>query len=122
MPARKYDEDTATRAAEMVEAGHPVREIARRLDMTVSSVDYHALRLGAYSPRPPAITSRPAEYTRNGYTVRPFSEDEDARLLAMEADGLTVAEIAARLGRKKNSTLNRLRLLARREARMEALL
>lgn len=52
--------------------------------------------------------------------MRAFTPDEDARLLAMEAEGVKRSVMARRLGRKPNSVRGRLMVLARHEARREA--
>ncbi len=57
---------------------------------------------------------------RNGHPVRRYSAEDDAKLLAMEAEGKRIAEMARALGRQSNSVRARLMTLARHEARAEA--
>jgi hypothetical protein len=51
--------------------------------------------------------------------MRGFTDQEDRRLLELEAQGLTYTQMAQRLGRKQNSIRGRLYTLARREERVE---
>ena len=123
MPARKYSDTLLNEAAQLREAGLSLAAIGTRLNIHRSAVQYHCLRLGADSPdaackAPPA--SPPMEYSRNGHVVRRFTEEEDARLLRLEAEGLGIKEIARRLSRRPNSITARLVTLARHEARREA--
>lgn len=50
---------------------------------------------------------------------RSFTPDEDARLLAQEATGARICEMARALGRGSNSVIGRLATLARIQARAE---
>ena len=52
---------------------------------------------------------------RNGAVQRLFTATDDARLLELEAQGLTMSEIARRAGRAYTSTRIRLMTLALRE-------
>ncbi len=122
MARRKYTEAQAELAAELREKGLSIGDISSRVGMTEQSVQYHCLRLGADLPpekrRDRSVRQR-QEYTRNGYTVRRFTPEEDQRLLDLEASGAPVREIARQLGRPRNSTQNRLMTLAQKQARAE---
>ena len=110
-------------AAQLGEAGLPVREIAGRLDMHPSAVSWHCLRLGADSPRDlckPPDPVRTQRYMRSGHVVRRFTPEEDEQLLHLEAEGLSAGDIAQHLNRRRNSIVGRLMTLARQETRNEA--
>ena len=123
MPARKYPAALVDEATRLRETGLSFAQIGRRLGMPRSVIEFHCLRLGADSPdtalRPPPRLALP-EYSRNGHVVRHFTAEEDARLLRLEAKGLSVMEIARHLNRRRNSVHGRLMRLARHEARAEA--
>ncbi len=123
MPGRKYPAALLDEAARLRETGLSFAQIGRRLDMHSAAVKYHCLRLGADSPdtalSPPPRLTLP-EYSRGGHVVRHFTAEEDARLLRLEAKGLSVMEIARHLNRHRNSVRGRLMTLARHEARHEA--
>jgi IS30 family transposase len=96
--------------------------IATEIGCSEGSVSWCCLREGFEPSKPyPLASGRPAApYQRSTGTVRPFTEEDDARLLAMEADGATESEIAKALGRRHNSIRGRLMTLARRAERQEA--
>ncbi len=122
MPARKYSDALLNDAAALRETGMSCEAIARRLDMTSSAVSWHCLRLGADSPNTRGKVSAatgPMIVTRSGFKVRRFSQNEDAKILAMDLDGATTAEIAHKLGRPWNSVRGRQMTLARHQARRE---
>ncbi|MGC9368681.1 MAG: hypothetical protein ACP5DX_03980 [Paracoccaceae bacterium] len=122
MGAKKYTEDQICRAAELRERGLSLGQIAMRSGMTVSSVEYHCLRLGADSPNTRSNIDTdvgPMMVRRGDHTVRRFTVEEDQELLRLEANGLTYSEIGHRLNRKPNSIRGRLMTLARRADRME---
>ena len=62
----------------------------------------------------------PAVVHRGDHVVRRFMPDDDARLLALDAEGLGHSAIGRAMGRPANSIRGRLMTLARREARAEA--
>lgn len=72
-----------------------------------------------YEPPPPpaprAIAMEP-EPDPSGAGTRPhaWSADEDAQLITMIAEGVSVRQIAARVGRANGSVYNRLKILARK--------
>lgn len=111
------------RIVQLREAGRTMGQIASVLGCSASTVSWHCLRLAAEPPKP----QRPrvglvssAEVFRNGHVVRRYTTEEDERLLALEAEGLSLSEIGRRLGRRHNSIRARLMTLARRDARLEA--
>lgn len=123
MPGRKYTPEQIERAAELRERGASYPEIARATGMSKGAIYWHCLRVGADRPGGealPAIPTEPVAYARSGHKVRRFTEAEDRRLLALEAQGKGMNEIARILGRKHNSVIGRLMTLARRDAREEA--
>ena len=124
MPARKYSDALLTEAAQLREAGLPIREIAGRLGMHPSAVSWHCLRLGADHPdaarRAHSCRQPMMEYTRNGRVVRRFTPEEDEQLLQLEAEGLSAGDIAQHMNRRRNSIVGRLMTLARQETRNEA--
>lgn len=104
------------------ECGISYQQISQRVGISEGSVYYHCLKQGAEPPKPrplPEGIVGPPEFNRGTYKVRRFTPAEDARLLELEAEGLSQYEIARRLGRKRNSINGRLMTLARREARAE---
>ena len=122
MAPRKYSDEQLTEAAELRETGMSCAAIAKRLGMSVGSVSWHCLRLGADSPNTTGNTSKPTgpmEVTRGDHVVRRFTESEDARLIEMERAGWRICDMAQALGRKPNSVRGRLMTLARHEARLE---
>lgn len=106
---------------ELREAGVTHSEIARRLEVSVYTVEWCCLKLGIFPPEGPIKRRIPSKVMqRNGRQVRPFTQAEDRRLLELEAQGLRHFEIARALGRRQNSVLARLRTLARWETHREA--
>jgi hypothetical protein len=69
---------------------------------------------------PVRATRLPMVYQRNGKTVRRFTPEEDAQLIALEGHCLSYAEIARRLRRAPRSCALRLTLLARQQERAAA--
>ncbi|GJD92877.1 hypothetical protein [Methylobacterium iners] len=123
MPTRKLTDAELDRLVEMRERGKTHAVIARALGCSVSAVSYQCLRLGVETPKPPSVSIEirgPLVTTRNGYMVRRFTPEDDAQILAMEAEQRSVSEIARHLGRQPHSVRQRLMTLARREARLEA--
>lgn len=105
-------------ACEMREAGKPVGEISRKLDLPEKSVDYHLRKEGAFPPgwkhKGPPPGSRATYTDSRGRTVRAFTAEEDAEILRMEARGASNCSIARALGRAPNSVRNRKIALANR--------
>jgi DNA-binding CsgD family transcriptional regulator len=95
--------------------------IAAEIGCSVGSVEWCCLMHGFEASKPPRFrTTRPKPCIRNGHVVRPYTPEDDAELLALEAQGKRYAEIARVMGRKINSIKGRLCTLARREAWLEA--
>ncbi|HEV2530919.1 hypothetical protein [Phenylobacterium sp.] len=122
--ARRADlsEEEVERLVALRERGLSEAVIARMVGCCQGSVSWALLREGIdvhLDRRLPPVPAEPVVQHRCGHLVRRFTQAEDAQLLALEAQGLTVHAISRRLGRRNNSVLGRLRTLARREARAE---
>jgi hypothetical protein len=119
---RKLSEEAYDAMAEAVERGEPPRRVAERFGVSLGTVNWTCLRLGADRPaKHRGKTPRPAGTMRRGnHTVRNFTPDEDEIILSMRASGHRIVEIAQATGRKHNSIVGRLLTLARHEARAEA--
>jgi IS30 family transposase len=102
-------------------AGRSYGQIAQRLGKSPGAVSWICLRHGIESPVPHGqrgmTRSRP--FMRGDREVRPFSVEDDAQLLQLEACGTSTAEIARVLGRNPSAVTGRLMVLARRDARAE---
>lgn len=123
MGKRKLTEEQWTDAAIANEGGEPPEQIAARLGVSRSCLNWNMLRLGADPPNAKLLPTRapgPDVVQRCGHQVRHFSAEEDAELLRLSGEGLSVNAIAVRLGRRWNSTRGRLMTLARHDARREA--
>ncbi|MEN5084311.1 sigma factor-like helix-turn-helix DNA-binding protein [Bosea sp. TWI1241] len=96
------------------------KRIAEALGCSEGSVSWcclvNAIERPGAPPRPSTIKPG-AVIQRGAHVVRIFSDEEDARLLALEAEGLRIGKIAKALGRRPNSVRARLATLARREER-----
>lgn len=120
--AWRLTEADRERITTMREAGASCGQIAAAVGCSVSAVSWQCLRLGAEPPNPRSLNdvpTTPKVSKRGDHVVRRFTVDEDAQILALEAEGFRPIEIARRLGRPPNSVLGRIMTLARREARME---
>lgn len=107
-------------ALAMRERGASYFEIADALQTSRATIEYHCIRNGAEPPSPrPLDPRRPREYSRVGVLVRSFTSEEDATLLAMDAQGLSRNKIARALGRPNVSIRYRLMALARRDGRRD---
>ena len=93
----------------------------RGTPVSAGSIAWQCLRLGADVPAQfrRSATPRSAPVMRNGRQVRPFTPEEDAKLLRLEAAGTTIFRIAREMKRGDNSIRGRLYSLARQEARSE---
>ncbi|KQP36678.1 hypothetical protein [Methylobacterium sp. Leaf100] len=123
MPYRRLSDEHYDEIASRREAGESLSTIARAFGCSSSNIYLICLRLGADLPNAKPLPSGvrgPLVIERNGHTVRRFCADEDARLLALEAQGLGTGAIGKAMGRHPNSIRVRLMTLARREARSEA--
>lgn len=102
--------------AELREAGRTYKWIARHFTdagtpVTESTIAWQCLRLGVISPH-----CTQASFSRGPTRMgRPFTDEEDARLLALEGQGLSRAAIGRAIGRRPNSVAGRLYTLARRD-------
>jgi hypothetical protein len=100
-------------------------EISRELGISRSVVAYQCLRNAADPPRPRGlVTRRSGPVMRGGRAVHPYSIEDDALILRLEASGMGNSKIARALSaadparpRKTHSILGRLMTLAR-HARM----
>lgn len=104
------------------EAGRSYAFIASKLDISVGTVEYWCLELGAESPKSasselPQTSRGPAQFTRGGHVVRRFSPKEDAKLAEWREQNTSIAECARRLGRRPHSVRGRLMAIARQEER-----
>jgi transposase-like protein len=101
-----------------------IPSIAKEIGCSEGTVSWHLLMAGIdlHENKPLApVPVEPIVCGRNGYIVRRFTQAEDSRLLALEAEGLNLNRVAKALGRKRNAILGRLATLSRRDARAEAL-
>jgi transposase-like protein len=120
---KRLTAEDKVRMVEMRERGCTVARIARHLGCSQGAVSWNLLKLAAEPPkgtRPWSGVRGPLVVTRGNHVVRRFTPEEDARLLALEAEGLGDTEIGRRLGRKSNSVRGRLMTLARRDELLEA--
>lgn len=124
MPARRLSPEDMDRICAMREAGKSYEQIGRALGCSAKAVSWHCLRLGAEGPKRtrlwPGVVG-PATFGRNGHTVRRYTAEDDALLIELEQQGLPIATIAQRMGRRWNSVKGGLMTLARREERESAL-
>lgn len=119
---RKYTEDQIDRAVTLREDGRTLQQIEQETGVHRCVVSHYCLRLGADLPagmRGASPNPQRPPYRRGRHIVRPFSPEDDARILEMANQGLTRAEIARAMGRKRNSIEGRLLTLARHDARAE---
>lgn len=121
----KITQATLDRIAELREADATYEAIGAAVGLSASHVNSICLKRGFERSVPSAELlwtdiRGPAVTRRGNHEVRRFTEQEDAELLALEAEGLSYTAIARRLGRARTSIENRLITLARREARKEA--
>ena len=110
------------RIVELRERGRSEATIARLIGCSASAVSWALLREGVdiHQERPLApVPTEPVVKLRGGFPVRLFTEADDERIAALEAEGLTVSQIARAMGRRNNSIIGRMRTLARRLGRAE---
>jgi len=123
MAARRFTDAQCEQMAERRESGQSYARIAHAFGCSASNVYWICLKLGADAPNAkpsPSQARGPMVVMRGEHAVRRFTADEDARMLALEAEGKGESEIGKLLGRRANSIRGRLMTLARREARTEA--
>ena len=118
----KTTESTKLLIAEMRERGCSYGVISRKTGLSVGTIEYWCLELGAESPRNSSKPLRqtaqgPSVVKRLGHTVRQFSASEDEQLLSWRQQNVSLAECARRLERRHNSVRGRLMTLARHQDR-----
>lgn len=79
--------------------GHSTSEIGRRMGITKNAVIGRAHRL--------RLPARPSPIKVNQAQAQPWSEEDDAQLRAIYGGFLTVAQIAARMGRTPHAVAYR---------------
>lgn len=116
MRQRNVTPPQVERILELAETGMQQQEVAAAVGVTKQVVAGVALKHGVMFGKP-----RPARkpMMRNGVLVRPFTEEEDRRLLELDLQGLRIVEIAKALDRRQHSVIARLRTIARWETHME---
>lgn len=117
MPARKYSEEQIEAVLEMRERGLSYGQIEMKTGVNQATVYSHCLRLGAEPPEPAKLRSvptAPTSYTRNGKTVRLFTEQEDRQVMRMAIDGVSSRQIAAKLDRLPHVIRGRIAAIERR--------
>jgi hypothetical protein len=127
MASRILTPDQIDRMADMRERGMTYSQIARILTaqgapVSMKTIQWWCLRVGAIAP-PSAYRGTAGmvrTYQRDGQDVLPFTPEEDARLLHLEATGKGHTEIARQMSRPRSSVIARLMRLARQEAMQEA--
>ena len=124
-PRRILSDAQIDEMAELREQGWSSKRIAnhftaRGTPISRGSIDWQCLRFGADLPTPRRGRLGVARtYSRQGVPVRAYTPEDDARLLELEGQGLTIGAIATALGRRHNSVLGRLYTLARHHTRQE---
>lgn len=118
MPRHRLDDDAIQRALEMREAGRSCLTIAKRLGVSKGAIHYQCLRHGVVSPRQHRTTApvQPVAIVGpSGRVQRLFTQEEDERLLALEAQGMGYRAIAREMRRAYTSVRLRLLTIALRE-------
>lgn len=112
----KLTPDQVREIADRRERGWSYGRLAQRYGVSTGAIHYQCLKQGAVSPRSRAPTRRgPGVFQANdGRTQKRFTEEEDARILALENDGLSADAIARALNRPRTSIRIRLMTLALR--------
>lgn len=126
MSPKKYralSEEQWTAAAMRYEAGDKPKNICADFGISMGSLNWNMLRLGADKPdaKPlPARAPGPPIVRRGAFEVRHFTADEDRRIQERSVEGWGNTRIGREIGRPANSVKGRLMTLARHEARREA--
>lgn len=121
MSVRRLTDADFDTIADMRERGCTYDQIGEKIGCSGKAVSWHCLRLGIESPKSSLL--RPNDYLncpvkkRGAHLVRAFTPDEDAKLIALEARGLSDSAIGRELGRQPNSVRGRLMTLARYDER-----
>ena len=121
-PPKRFTSHEISRIADLRYAGHSYAEIAEAVGSNVSTIKWVCLNECLEPEKPGPVKPVPTELIiilRNGYQVRRYTQEEDARLIEMERRGLSLAETGRILHRKPNSVRGRLMILARRDEREE---
>jgi hypothetical protein len=112
------------RAIELRGKNWTLAAIADDLGASIGAVRWQLMAAAALDPskpnRLPAIPTEPRQVSRGGHIMRLFTQEEDARLLALEAQGLPRSQIARNLGRPHNSVRARLMTIARHQEREDS--
>lgn len=120
MGKRKFDRATVDRAIALREQGISYGEISKDTGMSRGQIYWECLRAGAEAPnntiRAGKITAMVVS-TKRGHIIRRFTEEEDRKILEMEAQGMGPFQIGKALGRAHNSITGRLMTLARHDER-----
>lgn len=103
------------RIADMRDRGMSVKDIAADQGCSRGAVAWHCLRAGVTLKEHPIGRDIHPHRRRNGQIVRPFSVEEDERIVRLTVEGKTPTEVARAVGRKNTSIIARLATLARRE-------
>lgn len=124
MAKRRLTDADYQRIVEMRERGCTYEQIGRAIGCSAKAVSWHCLKLAIDPPKPRPLRpdyhlQRPI-VKRGNHVVRAFTPEEDARLIALERQGMSTNAIARALGRRWNSVRGRLMTLARREERAGA--
>lgn len=122
MAARRVTDEQLEMITTLREKGRGYDVIGAEVGLSRSAVSWHCLRLGVDPPKPTALRAPPesaSPINRGAHLVRPYTQAEDEQLLALEASGLNINQIAQAMGRRWNSTRGRLMTLARHDARRE---
>lgn len=125
---RKLTEEQIQWACELRETGLSTMQIVLRMGLRISpgALDWHFLLRGAESPKAALqhdfYRDAGRVITRNGRTMRRFTRQEDAFILAKSRAGMTPVQIAKIMPwRRNNSIMGRLATLARYEERQQML-
>jgi transposase-like protein len=115
---RKLSAEQVEEIVERRERGWSYERLAERFGVAPGAIHYHCLKHGAVSPRQrkmPIPTAPKSRVLKDGRVQRCFTQDEDARLLELEATGMPISAICKELGRARTSVCMRLMTLALRE-------
>lgn len=104
--------------------GWTYRRIAENVGISDGAVRWYCLKEGIEPPKRPMTavegrTAGPAVRMRRGRPVRLYTPEEDALILRRAAEGKTYVDIGRETGRRHNSIMCRLAILARHDARRE---
>lgn len=114
----KLTEEGAARLERLRQRGWSYASIGREVGLSASAVHYQCLIRGLVSPNQRGKTGckGPAEMTyRDGRQMRRFTPEDETRMLELEAQGLSVGQIAKAMGRAQTSVRIKLLMLAHRQ-------